>query len=228
MADNASTAGPKSTFEAYRAEGDMLFKQQDFKKALESYDQVSIVLDNFHSSHLWLTIGYYVYVCTHSQFKSKTLTWQNNIVSLQSKYSKIHSFHSSIALIALRMSTLLFDFSMAFVVHSCWVKNLFKSLLSLDLTFPGFQPVQRLLPSVVHACEMIPLAALLYLTYMFMYIHVQMKILHYNFIQAMELRNDDRNCLVARSRCYLQLGDTDSALKDAEASMQEDANFFKV
>ena len=81
---------------------------------------------------------------------------------------------------------------------------------------------------MVHACEMIPLAALLYLTYMFMYIHVQMKILHYNFIQAMELRNDDRNCLVARSRCYLQLGDTDSALKDAEASMQEDANFFKV
>ena len=75
---------------------------------------------------------------------------------------------------------------------------------------------------------MIPLAALLYLTYMFMYIHVQMKILHYNFIQAMELRNDDRNCLVARSRCYLQLGDTDSALKDAEASMLEDANFFKV
>ena len=122
MADNASTAGPKSTFEAYRAEGDMLFKQQDFKKALESYDQVSIVLDNFHSSHLWLTIGYYVYVCTHSQFKSKTLTWQNNIVSLQSKYSKIHSFHSSIALIVLRMSTLFFDFSMAFVVHSCLVK----------------------------------------------------------------------------------------------------------
>lgn len=41
MADNASASGPKSTFEAYRAEGDMLFKQQEFKKALESYNQVS-------------------------------------------------------------------------------------------------------------------------------------------------------------------------------------------
>lgn len=41
MADNTSASGPKSTFEAYRAEGDMLFKQQEYKKALESYDQVS-------------------------------------------------------------------------------------------------------------------------------------------------------------------------------------------
>lgn len=41
MADNASAVGPKSTFEAYRAEGDMLFKQQEFRKALESYNQVS-------------------------------------------------------------------------------------------------------------------------------------------------------------------------------------------
>lgn len=45
MADNASAAGPKSTFEAYRAEGDMLFKQQEFKKALESYDQVSVCFE---------------------------------------------------------------------------------------------------------------------------------------------------------------------------------------
>jgi len=41
MADNVSAAGPKSTFEAYRAEGDMLFKQQEFSKALESYNEVS-------------------------------------------------------------------------------------------------------------------------------------------------------------------------------------------
>ena len=52
--------------------------------------------------------------------------------------------------------------------------------------------------------------------------------LFYIYLQAMELRSDDRNCLVARSRCYLQMGDTSNALADAEASMQEDSTFFKV
>ena len=48
MADNVSSAGPKSTFEAYRAEGDMLFKQQEFKKALESYNLVSFFVYGWH------------------------------------------------------------------------------------------------------------------------------------------------------------------------------------
>lgn len=46
--------------------------------------------------------------------------------------------------------------------------------------------------------------------------------------QALELRNEDRNCLVARSRCYLQMGDTENALRDAESSMEDEPSFFKV
>lgn len=44
---------------------------------------------------------------------------------------------------------------------------------------------------------------------------------------ALELRPDDRNCLVARSRCYLQLGNSAKALKDADASMKDDGTFFR-
>ena len=47
-------------------------------------------------------------------------------------------------------------------------------------------------------------------------------------LQALELQPGDRGCLVARSRCYLQLGDPDKALNDAEESLVEDKEFHKV
>ena len=37
-----SDNGPKGTYEIYRAEGDALFKQGNYKKAIESYTAVSI------------------------------------------------------------------------------------------------------------------------------------------------------------------------------------------
>ncbi|XP_048374198.1 outer dynein arm-docking complex subunit 4 isoform X2 [Sphaerodactylus townsendi] len=44
---------------------------------------------------------------------------------------------------------------------------------------------------------------------------------------ALQLQAADRNCLVARSKCYLRLGDTENALKDAEASLENDKEFTK-
>lgn len=46
--------------------------------------------------------------------------------------------------------------------------------------------------------------------------------------QALSLQPDDKNCLVARSRCYVKLGDAESALKDAETSLKDNKNYFKV
>lgn len=46
--------------------------------------------------------------------------------------------------------------------------------------------------------------------------------------QALSLQPDDKNCLVARSRCYLKHGDAESALKDAETSLKDNKDFFKV
>ncbi|XP_003642871.3 outer dynein arm-docking complex subunit 4 [Gallus gallus] len=45
------------------------------------------------------------------------------------------------------------------------------------------------------------------------------------FNNALQLRAGDKHGLVARSRCYLKLGDTQSSLKDAEASLQSDKTF---
>ncbi|XP_053121966.1 outer dynein arm-docking complex subunit 4 isoform X2 [Hemicordylus capensis] len=45
--------------------------------------------------------------------------------------------------------------------------------------------------------------------------------------QALQFQPGDRNCLVARSKCYLRLGDTENALKDAEASLINDKEFTK-
>lgn len=74
--------------------------------------------------------------------------------------------------------------------------------------------------------------------YFYSYLCLSLSLVHHSYIvkynahipfdQAMELRNDDKNCLVARSRCYLQMGDTENALRDAEASMADEPNFFKV
>ncbi|NXJ11273.1 TTC25 protein, partial [Odontophorus gujanensis] len=45
------------------------------------------------------------------------------------------------------------------------------------------------------------------------------------FNNALQLRAGDKHGLVARSRCYLKLGDMESSLKDAEASLQDDKMF---
>ncbi|NWJ09561.1 TTC25 protein, partial [Crypturellus undulatus] len=47
------------------------------------------------------------------------------------------------------------------------------------------------------------------------------------FTNALLLRPGDKQCLVARSKCYLKLGDTENSLKDAEASLQNDKTFSK-
>ncbi|KAJ8246490.1 hypothetical protein GJAV_G00268400 [Gymnothorax javanicus] len=47
------------------------------------------------------------------------------------------------------------------------------------------------------------------------------------YTTALILKPDDKNCLVARSKCYVKLGDSTNALKDAEASLKEDEEFFK-
>ncbi|XP_010584029.1 PREDICTED: tetratricopeptide repeat protein 25 [Haliaeetus leucocephalus] len=47
------------------------------------------------------------------------------------------------------------------------------------------------------------------------------------FNNALKLRAGDKDCLVARSKCYLKLGDTENSLKDAEASLQNDKTFSK-
>uniref|UniRef100_A0A8D2LPD2 Outer dynein arm-docking complex subunit 4 n=1 Tax=Varanus komodoensis TaxID=61221 RepID=A0A8D2LPD2_VARKO len=47
------------------------------------------------------------------------------------------------------------------------------------------------------------------------------------YTYALQLQPGDRNCLVARSKCYLRLGDTENALKDAEASLIPDKAFTK-
>ena len=46
--------------------------------------------------------------------------------------------------------------------------------------------------------------------------------------QALELQPEDRPCLVERSKCHLQLGDTTAALADAEASLKEDKQYHRV
>ena len=38
--DQSSEGGPKGTFENFKSEGDVLFKQGEYKKALDSYTTV--------------------------------------------------------------------------------------------------------------------------------------------------------------------------------------------
>uniref|UniRef100_A0A8D0HBX7 Outer dynein arm-docking complex subunit 4 n=1 Tax=Sphenodon punctatus TaxID=8508 RepID=A0A8D0HBX7_SPHPU len=47
------------------------------------------------------------------------------------------------------------------------------------------------------------------------------------FSQALQLKEGDKHGLVARSKCYLKLGDTENSLKDVEASLQNDKEFSK-
>ena len=41
------------------------------------------------------------------------------------------------------------------------------------------------------------------------------------------MRPGDKNALVARAKCYLLLGDPQSALQDSDQALSSDANFFK-
>ncbi|XP_072502569.1 outer dynein arm-docking complex subunit 4 isoform X2 [Notamacropus eugenii] len=45
--------------------------------------------------------------------------------------------------------------------------------------------------------------------------------------QALHLQMGNRNCLVARSKCYLKLGDLENSLKDVEESLKNDQTFCK-
>ncbi|KAG8446675.1 hypothetical protein GDO86_014215 [Hymenochirus boettgeri] len=45
--------------------------------------------------------------------------------------------------------------------------------------------------------------------------------------QALLLQPNEKICLIARSKCFLKLGDPESALKDAETSLETDQDFFK-
>ncbi|KAF7697885.1 outer dynein arm-docking complex subunit 4 [Silurus meridionalis] len=44
---------------------------------------------------------------------------------------------------------------------------------------------------------------------------------------ALLLQPGDRSCLVARSRCFVKMGEAENALRDAEDSLKDDKNFFK-
>ncbi|KAI6654146.1 Tetratricopeptide repeat protein 25 [Oopsacas minuta] len=55
--------------------------------------------------------------------------------------------------------------------------------------------------------------------------HYEKALSYYN--QALELESDNRIGLVARSKCYLAIGDRKTALEDAEASLTEDKTFVK-
>ena len=47
-------------------------------------------------------------------------------------------------------------------------------------------------------------------------------------LQALEFEPEDKLCLVARSKCYLRVGNATEALKDAEESLKEDQKYHKV
>ncbi|XP_050618602.1 outer dynein arm-docking complex subunit 4 [Macaca thibetana thibetana] len=48
-----------------------------------------------------------------------------------------------------------------------------------------------------------------------------------SFSNALYLQDGDKNCLVARSKCFLKMGDLERSLEDAEASLQSDPTFCK-
>ncbi|XP_063759788.1 outer dynein arm-docking complex subunit 4 isoform X2 [Eleginops maclovinus] len=48
-----------------------------------------------------------------------------------------------------------------------------------------------------------------------------------SYTTALTLKPDDKTCYVGRSKCYLKMGQSENALKDAEASLKEDISFFE-
>ncbi|XP_049623951.1 outer dynein arm-docking complex subunit 4 [Suncus etruscus] len=49
----------------------------------------------------------------------------------------------------------------------------------------------------------------------------------HSFSNALHLQPGDKNCLVARSKCFLKMGELEKSLQDAEVSLQDDPNFCK-
>ncbi|KAJ3308171.1 Tetratricopeptide repeat protein 25 [Blyttiomyces sp. JEL0837] len=47
------------------------------------------------------------------------------------------------------------------------------------------------------------------------------------FTRALNIRPTDKHCLVARSKCYIQVGSPELALQDANTSLADDPSFFK-
>ena len=47
-------------------------------------------------------------------------------------------------------------------------------------------------------------------------------------IQALEMNMEDKNCLVTRSKCWLQLGNAENALADSETALLQDKDFIRV
>jgi hypothetical protein len=39
---------------------------------------------------------------------------------------------------------------------------------------------------------------------------------------------EDKNCLVTRSKCWLQLGNAENALADSETALLQDKDFIRV
>eukprot|EP00158_Paraphelidium_tribonemae_P007175 Partr_v1_DN28138_c0_g1_i1_m55886 putative Tetratricopeptide repeat domain 25 len=48
------------------------------------------------------------------------------------------------------------------------------------------------------------------------------------YTRALNYRANEKNVLIARSRCHLAMGDAQSALDDAETALKEDPEFFKA
>ncbi|KAK3082593.1 hypothetical protein FSP39_000037 [Pinctada imbricata] len=48
-----------------------------------------------------------------------------------------------------------------------------------------------------------------------------------SFTRALDMNPGDRNCLVTRSKCWLQLGNAENSLTDAEEALVEDKNFIR-
>ncbi|XP_049600400.1 outer dynein arm-docking complex subunit 4 isoform X3 [Syngnathus scovelli] len=48
-----------------------------------------------------------------------------------------------------------------------------------------------------------------------------------SYSTALTLKPEDKDCFVGRSKCYLKMGQYEKALRDAEASLQEDHSFFE-
>ncbi|XP_033998675.1 tetratricopeptide repeat protein 25 [Trematomus bernacchii] len=48
-----------------------------------------------------------------------------------------------------------------------------------------------------------------------------------SYTTALTSKPDDKTCYVGRSKCYLKMGQSENALKDAEASLKEDKSYFE-
>ena len=48
-----------------------------------------------------------------------------------------------------------------------------------------------------------------------------------SYTKALMLKPGDKGCLVARSKCYIHIGDPESALKDADECIKDDKTYHK-